>query len=196
MTGSVYSNFLPLGKDRNAAKLEELQRLQRVSRSAECTELQYTILFENVKEVMVLTARDVITLHYASQKEVDKMIFNYKYFGFPLDNILKLPVYINITLLPCPLGFMLHSSQHRCVCHFQLEEQGIACNISDQTVHRSGSMWLNASFVENTTNGYIIHRFCPFDFCKDEDANVNLENPDDQCAFWNEDECYTFTDFY
>ena len=178
VTGSVYSNFLPLNENRTRPKLEELQRLQRVSRSAGCTELQYTILSENVKEVMVLTAKDVITLHYAPQKEVDKMTF-----GFPSDNILKLPVYINITLLPCPLGFMLHSSQHRCVCHFQLEEQGIACNISDQTVHRSGSMWLNVSFLWNTTNGYIIHRYCPFDYCKDEDANVNLENPDVQCAF-------------
>ena len=185
VTGSVYSNFLPLNENRTAAKLEELQRLQRVSRSAGCTDLQYTVLSENVKEVMVLTAEDVTTLHYASHKEVDKMIRCYNYFGFPFDSILNLPVYINITLLPCPLGFMLdlHSSQHRCVCHFQLEEQGIACNISDQTVHRTGSMWLNASFVGNTTNGYIIHRYCPFDYCKYRDMNINLENPDDQCAF-------------
>ena len=97
--------------------------------------------------------------------------------------ILKLPVYINITLLPCPLGFMLHSSQHRCVHHYQLEEQSIACNISDQTVHRSGSMWLNATFVGNTTNGYIIHRYCAFDYCKYGEMNINLENPDAQCAF-------------
>ena len=183
VTGSVYSNFLPLNENRTRPKLEELQRLQRVSRSSGCTELQYTILSENVKEVMVLTAQDVSPLHNRSPSGVDKMVHKYKNAGFPSTYILELPVYINITLLPCPLGFMLHSSQHRCVCHSQLEEQGIACNISDQTVHRTGSMWLNASFVGDTTNGYIIHRYCPFDYCKYRDMNINLENPDDQCAF-------------
>ena len=183
VTGSVYSNFLPLGENRTAPKLEELQRFQRVSRSAGCTELQYTVLSENVKEVMVLTAKDVTTLHYTSQNDVDKIVRLYKYNGYPFISILKLPVYISITLLPCPLGFMLHSSQHRCVCHYQLEEQSIGCSISDQTIHRSGSMWLNASFVGNTTNRYIIHRYCPFDYCKYGEMNISLENPDDQCAF-------------
>ena len=183
VTGSVYSNFLRLGKNRAAPKLEELQHFQRVSRSAGCTELQYTVLSENTDEVMVLTAKDVTTLHFRSQYKVDEMVNRYNYVGFPMEDILELPVYINITLLPCPLGFMLHSSQHRCVCHSQLEEQSIACNISDQTVHRSGSMWLNATFVGNTTNGYIIHRYCPFDYCKHGELNINLENSDTQCAF-------------
>ena len=183
VTGSVYSNFLPLGKNRIAPKLEELQHIQKVSKSAGCTELQYTVLSANAMEVMVLTAKDVTTLHYESQDRVDGMIKFYNYFGFPSLNILKLPVYINITLLPCPLGFMLHSSQHKCVCHSQLEEQSIGCNISDQTVRHRGSMWLNASLVGNTTNGYIIHRYCPFDYCQHGEMNINLENPDAQCAF-------------
>ena len=78
---------------------------------------------------------------------------------------------------------MLHSSQHRCVCHYQLKKQSIECNISDQTVHCSGSMWFNANFVGNTTNGYIIHKYCPFDYCIYGEMNINLENPDAQCAF-------------
>ena len=188
VTASVYSNFLPLGENRATPKLEELQHFQRVSRSAECTELQYTVLSENVKEIMVLTAKDVTTLHYRPQFEVDEIIHHYiMHAGYPSDEILELPVYINITLLPCPLGFMLHSSQHRCVCHSQLEEQSITCNISDQTVHYRKSMWLNASFVGNTTNGYIIHRYCPFDYCKYEEMSINLENPDAQCAFNHSD---------
>jgi len=96
---------------------------------------------------------------------------------------LTYPVHINITLLPCPLGFMLHNSQHKCVCHLQLEEHNIACNISDQTVHRSGNMWLNSSFLGNTTNGVIIHSYCPFGYCKHREMNIKLENADIQCAF-------------
>ena len=118
-----------------------------------------------------------------SKYDVGRNVRFYNNEGYPLLEFLKLPVYINITLLPCPLGFMLHSSQHRCVCHSQLEEQSITCNISDQTVYCSGSMWLNASFLLNITSGYIIHRYCPFDYCKHGDMNIDLENPDDQCAF-------------
>ena len=182
VTGSVDSNFLPFGKYRAAPKLEELQHFQIVSQSAGCTELQYTVLSENDKEVMVLTAKNVSTLHNRSHFDIDRIVHKYKNVGFPSVYILELPVYINITL-PCPLGFMLHSSQHRCVCHSQLEEQSIVCNISDQTVHYRESMWLNASFVGNTTNGYIIHRYCPFDYCQHGEMNINLENPDSQCAF-------------
>ena len=78
---------------------------------------------------------------------------------------------------------MLPNSQHKCVCHSQLNEHNIPCNISDQTVHRSGNMWLSVTVVGNTTNGVIIHSYCPFDYCKNGEMNIELENPDSQCAF-------------
>ena len=183
VTGSVHSKFLSLDKNRTVPNLEEFQNLQRFSRSAGCTQLQYTVLSANEKEVMVLTAKDVTTLQYGSQSEVDEMVTTYEELHDPPPELLTYPVYINITLLPCPLGFMLHNSQHRCVCNSQLEEHNITCNISDQTVHRIGYVWLNASLVGNTTNGVIIHRYCPFDYCKRGEMNIKLENPDSQCAF-------------
>ena len=183
VTGSVHSKFLSLGTKRTAPNLEEFQNLQKFSRSAGCAKLKYTVLSENEKEVMVLTAKDVTTLQYGSQSEVDEMVTTYEQGGDPPLHLLTYPVYINITLLPCPLGFMQHNSQHRCVCHSQLEEHNIECNISDQTVHRSGYVWFNASFVGNTTNGVILHSYCPFDYCKRGEINIKLENPDSQCAF-------------
>ena len=171
VTGSVRSKFLPLDKNRAAPNLEVFQHFQKISRSAGCSELHYTVLSENEKEVMVLTAQDV---QYGSLSRSQSNTAT---------ELLTYPVYINITLLPCPLGFMLHNSQHRCVCHSQLEEHNIACNISDQTVHRSGYMWLNASFAENTTNRVILHSYCPFDYCKPGEISIKLEDPDSQCAF-------------
>ena len=130
------------------------------------------MLSENEKEVMVLTAQDHVSYDSLSHSQLNTVTELQIY-----------PVYVNITLLPCPLGFMLHNSQHRCVCNSQLEEHNIACNITDQTVHRSGYMWLNASFVENTTNRVILHSYCPFDYCKRGEINIKLEDPDSQCAF-------------
>ena len=181
VTGAVYSKFLPLGKDRPAPRLEELQHFQRIKRLEGCTNLQYTVLSKNEKEILVLTAKDITTLYYG---EVDSLVSEYKIDGYPPRDLLKYPVYVNITLLFCPLGFMLHRSQHRFVCHLQLDEHNITCNISDQTVHCSRFMWINASFVGNKTNGVIFHKYCPFHYCKHEEMNVNLENPDDQCACW------------
>ena len=183
VTGAVYSKFLPLGKDRPAPRLEELQHFQRIMRLEGCTNLQYTVMSKNEKEILVLTAKDITTLYYGSKDEVDLLVGEYKIDGYPSRALLKYPVYVNITLLSCPLGFMLHRSQHRCVCHLQLDKHNITCNITNQTVHRSRFMWINASFVGNKTNGIILHKYCPFHYCKHEEMNVNLENPDDQCAF-------------
>ena len=172
VTGSVRSKFLPLDENRTVPNLEVFQHFQKISRSAGCSELQYTVLSENEKEVMVLTAQDNVRYGPLSRSQSNTAT-----------ELLTYPVYINITLLPCPLGFMLHNSQHRCVCNSHLEEHNIACNISDQTVHRSGYMWFNASLVGNTTNRAIIHSYCPFDYCKRGEISIKLEDPDSQCAF-------------
>jgi len=181
VTASVYSNFLSLGKNRTAPDLEGFQHLQKFSQSAGCAKLQYTVLSENkIEKLWYSLLRILPHLYYVSQSEVDELVKYYEEWGTPPIELLTYPVYINITLLPCPLGFMLHNSQHRCVCHTQLEEHDNACNISDQTVQRSGNMWLNASFVGNTTNGVIIHSYCPVDYCKHGEMNIKLENPDSQ----------------
>ena len=56
-------------------------------------------------------------------------------------------------------------------------------NITTQTIQRSGTVWVNASFDGNISNGAIVHKNCPFGYCKTEEVNVNLKQPDTQCAF-------------
>ena len=50
-------------------------------------------------------------------------------------------------------------------------------------IHRSGTLWVNASVTGNTSNGVILHKYCPFHYCKEEEVDVNLNNPETQCAF-------------
>ena len=92
-------------------------------------------------------------------------------------------VYINVTLLPCPLGFELSASPHQCICDTQLKVNNIPCNITTRTIQRSGTVWVNASFDGNISNGAIVHKNCPFEYCKTEEVHVNLKQPDTQCAF-------------
>ena len=131
VTGSVHSKFLSFGKNRKVPGLELFQHLQKFSRSTGCTEFPYIVLLENEKEVTVFTAKDITTfiLWFTIWSGWNgSWLWDMGYSTYP--------VCINIALLPCPLGFILHNSQHRCVCHMQQEELDIACNISDQTFQR------------------------------------------------------------
>ena len=156
--GPVFAQFL----QQNSESLEGCQYYQQVI-SNQCTKLRYSVFSNPGKVVMALTVNTDTVLRYDPRNIV---------------------VYINITLLPCPLGFLLSSaSAPQCVCDNRLHTSGISCNITDQTIRRSGTIWVNASFVGNVSNGVIVHKHCPFSYCKLEEVNVNLKYPDAQCAF-------------
>ena len=98
------------------------------------------------------------------------------------DFLQNTPVYISVQLLDCPLGFTL-TGQHRCDCNKRILANLLTCNINNQTVHRHGNIWVNATYSGNTSNGVIVHNHCPFEYCKPEQLDVNLTHPETQCAF-------------
>ena len=95
-------------------------------------------------------------------------------FLFPKE-IYSYPVYINISFRPCPPGFSL--SKDTCDCN-QLMKQlpGVKCHIQDQTISRSGLVWI-------TNDGTVAASNCPYNYCKREEINVTLEDPDSQGNF-------------
>ena len=93
------------------------------------------------------------------------------------------PIFISLTLLDCPLGFTLTGKPHRCMCNDKVTQNLLSCNITDQTIRRHTNIWVNASFNGNTSNGVIIHRHCPFEYCRQEQLDVNLTKPETQCAY-------------
>ena len=102
--------------------------------------------------------------------------------GYVLDDLQTTPVYISVQLLDCPPGFTL-TGQQRCDCNEIFLTNLLTCNITDQTVSRHGNIWVNATFSGNTSNGVIVHKHCPFEYCKPEQLDVNLTHPENQCAF-------------
>ena len=155
--GPVYAQFLPQYK----GVLGGLQYFQEVNHR-NCTELRYSVLSKPGLVVMALTANTARILRYQDNSST---------------------VYVNVTLLPCPLGFRLSPYPHQCICDTQLKKNNIPCNITTQTIQRTGTVWVNASFDGNISNGAIVHKNCPFGYCKTEDVHVNLKQPDTQCAF-------------
>ena len=193
--GTVHAQFI----NKHPPKLEELQLSQQVKHS-NCAELKYTVFSANKNELMVLSVRPTASesggFHYNPFK-VAYISDQYKYMlkqnidtvaemYLLIENIIELlafEVFINITLLPCPLGFMFLDQPAMCICHTILQQHNITCNIDDQTVHRGGTVWVNASFAGNESNGVIVHHHCPYGYCKREELNIRLDFPDTQCNF-------------
>ena len=161
---SVFANFLPLHSTRpRLAAGEDTQEATQ----HHCNKMKYTIFSVNSTEVLVLTSDSVVGE-----------------FTNPT-SFTMYPVYVNITLLPCPPGFTLMEASGRCDCSQFLQQlSGVSCNIKDQTIHRSGLVWVGSVKDENqTVDNVITAKYCPLNYCKREDISVNVNQPDTQCEF-------------
>ena len=117
-TGVVYAQFL---SPSNSQLYPPHQYSQRVNDFTKCTQLTYTVYSHSSSEVIVLTASDETVLKYGDQKklmkESDIYYYNHLHSVVP-PGLLITPVYINITLLPCPRGFHLTGSPLGCVYQY------------------------------------------------------------------------------
>ena len=88
-------------------------------------------------------------------------------------------MYVNISLLPCPPDFKLtKTAPCMCECSVLLQKLlGVECNIQDQTVEHSGSVWVGGN------DSVVVSEYCPYNYCKKEKVNVTLSDPDSQCDY-------------
>ncbi len=183
ISGSIYGNFLLQNESETVAELGEFWQHSQSSGPSKCSEVTYSIFSNATGVVLTLTASDAVVVKYLDNETVQNAILNYRYSKQISTELLSFPVYINVTLLPCPLGFVLSGRPPRCVCDPQVTEFGLTCDINNHVVQRSGTVWVNASFHGSTTDGVIVYKYCPFSYCKSKEIQVNLNDPDTQCAF-------------
>ena len=89
---------------------------------------------------------------------------------------------ITADLLECPPGFALSGMPARCNCASVLLNNGYRCNIHGQTIYHPGGVWIGCSFSLKEKCGVILHTHCPLNYCKQEGTELNLQQPDLQCA--------------
>ena len=182
VNGTVYAQFLPQNGIGSSASLGELQQSQGVGHS-DCTSLRYSVQSARNMETLVLTATTITVQNFVNSITLREALLHYYSQQRINTDLLSFPVYITITLHPCPLGFVLSGQPGKCDCDPQLQKNNIPCNITLQTVQRSSTVWVNASFDGNISIGVIVHNFCPLGYCKPDTVNVDLEDPNSQCAF-------------
>ena len=111
-----------------------------------------------------------------------KLLINLKQNNDITSKLLSQPIFINIILQDCPVGFQLDTEALSCKCSNELLEVGIEnCEITNHTglIHRAGTFWLSS--LQNQT-GIVVHRNCPYHYCKRESLRLDPTIPDTQCA--------------
>ena len=185
VAGSVYAQFL---QKRSPPQLELGQEVQRVTQH-KCNDLYYTIFSQSKASttVLVLTARDSYVSEY--NDNVSIALMNYYFYGPDAATSIwyaNNPVYVNVSILPCPAGFMLTTyTPFKCDCNSLLRQvYGIKCHIQEQTIGRSGLLWVGVIQDDNGTNETVaVSEYCSLNYCSAEDSNVTLSEPDSQCNY-------------
>ena len=57
-----------------------------------------------------------------------------------------------------------------------------SCDINTQTVQRTPTLWISASFTVDNTQILAVHQHCPFDYCDPNKHRLDLSYPHQQCA--------------
>ena len=146
------------------AQFEKIQRVQQGH--VNCTSLQYSISSEKDNENLLIQL---------TPQGVSREFYDF-----------YTTTFINVTLNPCPPSFQLQQAQHlkTCNCDSQLAPYNVTCNITDQSISRTGSVWMNATFSEQSEYlGLIVHSHCPFDYCATSHVVFKIDTPDAQCSF-------------
>ena len=184
VAGSVYTNVL--GRDFREV-ISDSQHIQSVN-LMECGTLTYTLSSDQIGDpvILVLTAQEQIT---QGQDKTDIQTDLHNIYSkrcsenelFPCTALLTTPVYINVTLEPCPLGFKLSDI---CECDDKLQNISKACEIQNHIgyIRREGTVWMGADTSDNNTDVYYLHRYCPRDYCIPSQTSIALRYPDKQCS--------------
>ena len=184
-TGSVYAQFLSANGESTEQDtvLERWQYTQGMTQE-HCSQLYYSILTAptNSSTILVLSAVKLSEVtQTVSKTTVQTAVKKYKSGNgvFPQD-LLDFLFYINISVLPCPIGFTLSSPPYKCECSRHLQLPGVKCHIQNRTFERSdSSIWIGL----DGEDGVIVSKHCPFLFCMQNGVNFTVSELNVQCNF-------------
>ena len=193
VTGGVYAT---LGISDSNSSLGDGQYLQRID-STVCTKVHFSVHSRNKTEYLFLVSGpDAVVSLEADNTNMEEffndingsIVYTYDVVNQIENDLAITPILINITILPCPIGFDLHVESLTCQCCEALVSNDVDhCTVVGGVglVYRNGTTWVSHSGDDDncTTDGVLVDKYCPYDYCKTEDIAVDLYYPDIQCAF-------------
>ena len=137
--------------------------------SAECTDLEFSVVSPNNSEKLTLYALD------GPCKDAD---------------LSTRTIEIHFLLCSCPIGFQvsgINKINCTCECHSDIRQLVEQCDSYTGSFVKQpqSSAWI--SYINDTdVTGYLVYPNCPFDYCLSTSPSVDLNQPngaDAQCAF-------------
>ena len=185
-TGTVYASMESLDNSTDYIPALEAAYMynQVISKTRECTRLQYTLLSNTTGITMVLVLRAAETATGGVPDNIADLCHRYDTEQVVTPELMNTPVVISLTIQPCPVGFIL--TQDRCDCYAELYAtlNSVTCNIQNGKgfVSWNASTWLSGISEENSIAYY--SKYCPIDNCNSINEMIDLQNdPDGQCVF-------------
>ena len=163
-------------------------------RGTQCKELGYSIVSERDREQMALAVdsqsfgisleeiQAIVEFRKTGSETFTLYQYNTAFHGSQLEAFFHIPVFVEVDLLPCPVGFQLVGG--RCVCHQILLNNNIdTCFFYKGTgfILRPAPYWIG--LPNDTNSSILIHPHCPFDYCQLQDINITAETPNTQCQY-------------
>ena len=172
--GIVYANFLSSGKY-VVPSLRPSQYSQLISTNKQCTNLNYS-LYSN------FTQGNIMMYLAPMYPGIERWINSFKECLTSDYCYRTIPVYLNITLYPCPPGFALIGEPPKCDCYPELANYGVECMLTNgkKIFKWEGSLWIGIK-----GEGVTYSKQCPFDYCDVGSLKeISLENESNkQCRF-------------
>ena len=144
--------------------------------------LNFSVYSNESKEILYLTTKEVQPVDIKAYY-IRSMLCLYIYCDIDNEQVMS-PLFIDIDLLPCPLGFILSGDPPSCRCHPLLIANGVNCILNHSIGYHSWSlthMWIKA-VDNNDSNDLLFSTHCPFSYCEPDGKRINLSSPDSQCS--------------
>ena len=161
-----------------------------------CTKLNYTIFSATtgtkpaLMQLRAIKSNLIWDPNENYRESINNSIDRYYNEGIIEGTLIFTPLFVNVTLKPCPSGFSLIEAG-KCECYKPLEEHGLQCNSSGYMLLPDHEYyWIGAQSVDNKTEVILSKNFCPF--CINSDSNLWINIQDEksiasQCAFNRQD---------
>ena len=164
------------------SRLEGVQEI----RGRQCQDVGYSIVSVRDREQIALAVEtESFSISLKEARGVllgyDANVYQYLYHTLP-DEFYHIPVFLDVNLLPCPIGFQL--VRGRCVCHRILQDNNIhSCSFSNGTalILRPAPYWIG--LPNDTNTSILVHPLCPYDYCQSEDLNITAKTINTQCQY-------------
>ena len=166
--------------------------------SNSCTNLNYTIFSGTIGTKQALMQLRAIKSNLVwdpnenYREDINKTINMYYNERVIEGTLIFTPLFVNVTLKPCPSGFSLIEAKSKCDCYWPLKKyEDLQCILSNSSGYiLLPKYWIGARSVDNKTEVILSKHFCPF--CVNNDSNLWVDIQDEesissQCAFNRED---------